>query len=388
MKDGHSIVSPVIVGHTIYAFKDGGMERGLLNLVNYGDHDRFHHVILCLTQAGTFANRLRSPTCEVVELHKRPGNDLRLPGRIAATARRQRMHILHARGWPTLVETAMAARLAGVRTTIYGFHGKTMEDLAGLSLKRQWMQKVVIRCYQRVVTLNSRMRSELAAECRLPQNRIYVIANGVDTDTFRPREDRGTIRATFELPVDRFIIGNIARLDPVKNHEVIFRALHRLREHRCKPFFLLVGEGPHRIVLERQVAHLHIGEDVRLFGYSDHIPELLNCMDVYVQSSFYEGFSNTVLEAMACGLPVLATDVGGTRDLFSDDQGGGYFFQPQDDKTLASLILRLQQDSILRRTIGERVRRRAVQDFSVQNMVRHYENMYLELATAAVQPRA
>jgi sugar transferase (PEP-CTERM/EpsH1 system associated) len=386
MKDGQATAAPVTVGHTIYAFRNGGMERGVLNLVNYGDRDRFHHVILCLTQAGSFASQLTSPVCEVIELHKREGNDLRLPGRIAAAARRHQVDILHARGWPTLVETALAARLAGVRATIYGFHGKTMEDLQGIGLLRRWVQKSMIRSYQQVVTLNHGMQSDLAADCGFSEDRIQIIANGVDVDIFHPREDRCALRAAFGLPADRFIIGNVARLDPVKNHEVILRALRRLQEHQSKPIFLLIGEGPYRATLEREIEGLGVGADVRLFGYSERIPELLNCLDLYVQSSFYEGFSNTVIEAMACGIPVLATDVGGTTDLFAAGQQG-FFFHPDDDKTLAALIIRMQQDSLLRRAMAQQARRHVIEHFTVRAMVRSYEAMYLRLAALSSRRR-
>jgi sugar transferase (PEP-CTERM/EpsH1 system associated) len=378
MSDRQCTEGRIAVGHTIHAFKDGGMERGLLNIVNYGDHDRFYHVILCLTQAGVFADQLRSPACKLVELQKRAGNDLRLPGRIAAAARQYKLNVLHARGWPTLVETALAARLAGIRATVYGFHGRTMEELQGISPRRRWAQKVMIRSYRRVMTLNRRMRAELAAECGLSEDRIRIVANGVNVDTFRPCEDRNAIRAVFGLPTDRFVIGNVARLDPVKNHEVILRAVCRVRDCGLKPLFLLVGEGPHRAVLEQEIRRLQIATDVCLFGYSDRISALLNCMDLYVQSSFYEGFSNTVLEAMACGLPVLATDVGGTADLFESGLEG-FLFQPDDDEALASLIMRFQQDIPLRCSMAERARRYVVEHFSVYTMVRNYEAMYLEL---------
>jgi sugar transferase (PEP-CTERM/EpsH1 system associated) len=379
MNGKQAITKPITIGHVIYAFHDGGMERGILNIINFGDQERFRHIVLCLTQAGAFANQLRSPACEVVELRKRPGNDLHLPIRIAAAARRHQVDILHARGWSTLVETVVAARLAGIRATVYGFHGKTIEDLGGLSFERKWAQRIAVRWYQCVVTLNSRMRSEFATECCLPEERIRIIANGVDIETFYPRKDRGKLRATFGLPTDRFIVGNVARLDPIKNHEVILRALYRLREQGCQPFFLLIGEGSHRPVLEREIERLNMAEDVCLYGYSDRIPELLNCMDVYIQSSFYEGFSNTVLEAMACGLPILATDVGGMRDLFFEGREG-FFFHPHDDETLAALIARLQKDSFLRRTIAEQVRFHIVENFSVQNIVHAYESIYLKLA--------
>ena len=301
--------TPIVIGHTIYAFKDGGMERGLLNIINYGDWDRFHHVIMCLTEAGAFAKRLSSPTHRVVQFNKQKGNDLKLSWRIAEKARQFQVSILHARGWPTLLETAVAARLAGGRQTIYGFHGKTLQDLKGTGMKRQIAERLVVRSYDRVVTLNARMRADFAKNCGLPEDRIDLIANGVDVTTFAPRDDRHTLRVKFGIPTDRFVVGNVARLDAVKNPEVILRAIARIPSQQLRPYFLLVGEGPHRVGLESEIGRLGLYKDVRLFGYSDYIRELLNCMDLYIQSSFYEGCSNTVLEAIACGLPVLATDV-------------------------------------------------------------------------------
>ncbi len=365
----------IVVGHTIYAFHSGGMERGLLNLINYGDRERFRHVILCLTDAGEYATMLTAPDCEVVEFRKKPGNDWRLPWRIAEAARRHRVDILHARGWPALVETALGARLAGVSRTVYTFHGKTIDDLKGLSLKRRWMQKAMIRFYRKVVTLNRQMRSDLAAECSMAESRIGVINNGVDVEMFRPRCDRTALRKKFDLPSDRLIIGNVARLDPVKNHEVILRALRRVHDQQLDAFFLLVGDGPHRPVLEREIHRLGLDSHVRLYGHSKSIPELLNCMDIYVQSSLYEGFSNTVLEAMACGVAVIATDVGGTRDIIRECISG-YFFQPRSDEGLASLILRLAQENSARLLLAERACADARQRFPINLMVERYEDLY------------
>jgi sugar transferase (PEP-CTERM/EpsH1 system associated) len=370
---------PIVIGHTIHGFKDGGMERGLLNIINHGDWSHFHHVILCLTEAGPFGTRLYSPACDLIQFNKRKGNDLGLFWRIAAKAREFKMSVIHARGWPALVETSVAARLAGVRRTIYGFHGKTWQDLQGNRLKRCLVERLVIRSYDRVVTLNPRMRADFAKSCGLPQHRIQVIANGVDISAFRPHHDRFALRARFDIPPDRFVLGNIARLDPVKNHEVVLRALARLRLQQLPVYFLLVGDGAHRAKLQREIERLELCEEVRVFGYSDCIPDLLNCMDLYVQSSFYEGFSNTIIEAMACGLPVLATEVGGTSDIFSQGMEG-WFFSPEDDQTLASLVLRFLRDPSLRDTMGRHARQKVVERFSVETMVRQYEELYRNLA--------
>jgi len=377
--------SPLItVGHVVYAFKNGGIERGILNLINYGDQKQFKHIVFCLTEAGAFSERLQSSTCQVIELHKRPGNDVRLPLRIAMRAQKYGVNVLHARGWPAMVETIVAARLAQVRATVYGFHGKGIPELKGLTLRRRLTQKIVIRAYSRVVTLNRRMQADLAAECGIATDRIHTIANGVDIEAFKPHPDRRAIRERFNLPSNRFIIGNVARLDPVKNHEIILKAMNSALVKRLDALFLLVGDGPHYAMLKRKIEELGLDRNVRLFGYSDCIAELLNCMDVYIQSSFYEGFSNTVLEAMACGVPILATDVGGTGDIMSDGEEG-YFFMPTDHEHLVSLVMRLARDCNLRRTLGTKGRRRATIQFPVQAMVRNYENIYSELLAGSNQ---
>lgn len=379
MKSVRSRTKRISVGHTIYSFKDGGMERGLLNVINHSDSERFRHVILCLTESGSFAEHLNAPDCLVVNMQKREGNDLRLPTRLAKAARQYELNILHARGWPTLVETAVAALLANVKATIYGFHGKTIDDLQGIGFGRRMAQRLFIRCYSRVITLNQQMANDFAGECSLSPSQIRIIANGVDIHHFSAGTDRSDLRGQFGLPPDRLILGNVARLDPVKNHELIIRVLHQLRRHPSRPFFLLVGEGGHRAILEEQIKRLGLAEDVRLFGYSERISALLNCMDLYIQSSFYEGFSNTILEAMACGVPVLASCVGGTADLFTDGEQG-LLFPSNDAAALAQLITRLADNRALRLRMAERARCHVIERFSVQTMVRKYEALYQELA--------
>ena len=104
----------------------------------------------------------------------------------------------------------------------------------------------------------------------------------------------------------------------------------------------------------------------------------MNCMNLYIQSSFYEGFSNTILEALACGVPVLASNVGGTSDLI-DSGREGFFFEPKDHDALAGLITRVQTDSVLLREMGRRARKRTIDNFSVEKTVALYESMYMDL---------
>ncbi len=355
------------------------MERGLLNIINYGHHSEFSHVILCFTEAGEFARLIRSPTCRLIEFHKKAGNDFRLIWNVARVVRQWHVDVLHARGWPTLIETALAAHLAGIRPTIYSFHGKTAREVQGVGLLRRVAQAVGLRTYKRVVTLTNLMREDLAAEAWFAKERINIIANGVDHELFHPRPDRLALRQRYGLPSGRYILGNIARLDPVKNHELLLHVLSRFPRGLDRPFLVIVGDGETRPALERTIKQLGLESDVRLWGYSNETAGLLACLDVYVQASLYEGFSNTVLEAMATGVPVLVTDVGGTRDIIEDGREG-FYFSPNDVPQLCRLIERLRVDERLREQMGRDARDRAQKEFTIHSMVDAYESMYRELA--------
>jgi glycosyltransferase involved in cell wall biosynthesis len=297
---------------------------------------------------------------------------------IARITRKYDIDILHARGWPTFVETAGGAFLSGRAKTVYGFHGKTFEDISGVTLRRRCAQRAIIKLYDRVVTLTPRMRDEVASDCGLSVESIRVVPNGVDVNRFAPQKHKSTLRSAFGIPLDRFVIGNVGRLDPVKNQKTILRSLRQLRRDGIAPYFILVGEGVERSELENQVKTLGLDQDVRFVGYSDQVQDLMNCMDVYVQPSYYEGFSNTILEAMACGVPVLTTDVGGTRDVIESGREG-FFFEPEDHGRLASLIARLQNDRALLDEMGKDARSRTIKNFSVESTVALYENLYIEL---------
>jgi sugar transferase (PEP-CTERM/EpsH1 system associated) len=376
----------ISVGHTIWSLSDGGMERGLLNIINHGNQREFRHVILCLGEAGPLADHVRASNCVVIELKKRHGNDWTVPFTISALAKRLRLDILHARGWPTLVETALGGYLARVRRTVYGFHGKTVEELDGKSLRRRLAERIFLRGYSEVVTLTESMKADLANECHLGSTRVRVIPNGVDPEVFRPADHPHESRAKLGLPVNGIVIGNVARLDPVKNHSSILRALSRLRSLGVEIYLLLVGEGSERARLEREIRGSGLSTSVRLFGRSDNVSELLHCMDIYVQSSLYEGFSNTVLEAMACGLPILATRTGGTVDLLHDGEEG-YLFEPNDDRALASLILELRAID-RRKAMGANGRKRVIENFPTSKMVTRYEQMYRDLVSfQPIEPR-
>ena len=365
----------ICIGHVVHAFSVGGEERELANIVRYGDGVRCRHVIVALTEVGDFGKDLPQDRCTVVALRKQPGNDWSIPGKLATIFKREQVTVVHARGWATLVETALAAWWARVPIRIYAFHGKTISELSGLSLKRRLLQALAIRLYTRLVTLNRLMQQDLARECWLPRSRIAVIRNGIDSSQFRPKEDRKALRQRYGIPGDQFVVGTVGRLDPVKNHEGLLAAVRQLCDAGHSIYVLIVGEGEHRGVLECEIKRLNLQGHVCLFGFSDRVADLLNCMDAYVQSSWYEGASHTIVEAMACGVPVIASRVGGTSEFFHLSQQD-MLFDPHEVAQLTARLLRVMQDKVFRYQYTREIRESALERFSVTAMVGSYEKLY------------
>ncbi len=354
------------------------MERGVLNLVNYGDVSKYRHIIISLTNTGeaNLARQVVSENCQVIELNKQPGNDLRLPILIARTIRQNKIDILHARGWPTLVESVLGGIAQKGLVSIFGFHGKTVEDLQqGVAWKRLIAERVFIRCYQQVVTLNETMQKDFSEECQLPVDKIRVIPNGVDVKKFTPLGEQKTLRKRLGIPVDGVVVGSVGRLDPVKNHEVVFRAIQMLRSRGVDIRFLLVGDGRRHEFLQQEIYRLGIEDNVLLYGRSDSVAELINCMDLYIQSSWYEGFSNTILEAMACGVPVLISRVGGNPDIIPDFLQK-YLFDPGNERELVEIILRIINTPEEKESAGKIGRAHVIQKYSIEKMVDQYQQLY------------
>ena len=184
------------------------------------------------------------------------------------------------------------------------------------------------------------------------------------------------MRRSCGFPDGELVVLTVASLTPVKDHAGLLEAAARLRTQSAVPFRLLfVGEGALRSELERRVGELGLTRHVDMPGASDRVPDLLAAADVFVLPSHLEGMSNAILEAMASGLPVVAKAVGGNPELVVDGETG-LLCRPGDPESMAAAIGRLLQDASLRRRMGEAARKRAVETFSIDAMLRNYADYY------------
>ncbi len=292
--------------------------------------------------------------------------------------REYRPHIVHSRNWGAL-EAVVAAKLAGVPVAIHSEHGYEVDMFAGLPLRRRLFRRAAYSMADAVFALTRELRDFHARQAWVRRDRIGVIYNGVDTERFAPSsESRIAVRRELGLPEASFVVGSVGRLVPIKDHATLLKAATVLVGKGVNVRVLLVGSGPERERLE-SCAKGPLADRVCFAGDSDRIPEMLNAMDVFVLPSLGEGMSNTLLEAMACALPVIATTVGGNPEIIEKEEHG-CLFAPGDAEWLAEKLKLLASDPALIHQLGTEARRRVVESFSLSRMMENYRNLYLELA--------
>ena len=376
---GEAVAEPVRVMHLVHSFGYGGMEVGVAKLANAIDPSIVSTSICSCRPSDSLKERLR-PEVRLFEFDRRPGHDVRLIPQLYNLLRQERPTVLHTHGWATACEGLLAARLARVPLVVHGEHG-TLETRRRNVLVQRWVWGQA----SRVLSVSSRLSERMAREIGFPTDRIQVIRNGVDTNRFNPGR-RPAARATFGLGADQVVLGTAGRLVPVKDQATLLRAWAILRSRGHAFTGLVAGNGPLEFQLTRLARSLGL-DNVHFLGNRPDVEQVLATMDVFILSSEAEGLSNTIQEAMATGLPVVATQVGGADELVVEDETG-LLVPAKNPEVLANAIERLMADTSLRVRMAEAGRRRATQVMALARMVREYVQVYQELAATTASRSA
>jgi glycosyltransferase involved in cell wall biosynthesis len=323
---------------------------------------------------GELESRVDLERVTMLEVKRLRNNDPTLPFRLAWQLRRLRIDILHTHSWGTLVEGVVAAKLARTSVVLHGEHGIMETRLRNIAIQRKlwsWTQQIT--------AVAAPLADQMASLISFPRERIQVIPNGVDIDKFSPRpEMRNEYRRQFGLAPSDQVIGMAARLTPVKNHRGVLAAVRNLANAGMPVTLALAGDGPLRSELQRVAHDLNLGSRVRFLGDLPNVDQFLNSLDVFVLNSDSEGMSNTILEAMACGLPVIATNVGSNSEVVRDNETG-LLVPPRDCAALTHAISSLVVDDRLRQSMGAKGRSRILQLYTMDKMVRNYSQLYHNL---------
>jgi sugar transferase (PEP-CTERM/EpsH1 system associated) len=371
-------VAPLIA-HVVYRFDIGGLENGLVNLINHIPEYRFRHAIICLADYTDFARRIRRRDVELIALHKPPGNSIKLHFQLWYLFRKLKPAIVHTRNLAAL-EAQAAAALAGIKVRVHGEHGRDVNDLDGFNRRYQWVRRLYRPFVQHYIALSHDLQNYLIDRVRIDVGHVTQLYNGVDTEKFRPSvAGRGPLpHALFNDP-SLFVFGTVGRMQAVKDQITLARAFVRAIElapdARARLRLVIIGDGPKREPTQQVLDAAGMQELAWLPGARDDVAELLPGFDVFVLPSLAEGISNTILEAMACGLPVLATRVGGNPELV-DATRTGELVPAADVEAMAHALLRYLREPLRAREQGSAARQTTLDRFSLDRMVTGYMDVY------------
>jgi sugar transferase (PEP-CTERM/EpsH1 system associated) len=363
--------------HVVYRFGVGGLENGIVNLINGLPADEFRHSVVALTSCdAAFCRRVTRPDVQFIGLQKPPGHGWRVFRSIARLFREQRPAIVHTRNLAAL-EMQLPAWFARVPVRVHGEHGRDMSDPDGVDRRYRLVRYMLAPFVTHFVAVSEDLERYLVDAIGIDAYRVSRISNGVDNVKFSPAIAAGS-------PMSRvrpLVVGTVGRLDQIKGQDNLVEAVAcLLRDSPSRRETLrvvLCGDGPARESLRAAIESRGLQDVVELLGERADVADVMRTLDLFVLPSRGEGMSNTILEAMACGLPVVATAVGGNPEIVQEGKTG-YLVPPADPAELASAIARYLDDGHLRHVHGQRGRAEVERSFSLPGMVQRYATLYRE----------
>jgi sugar transferase (PEP-CTERM/EpsH1 system associated) len=364
--------------HIIYRLDYGGLENGLVNVINQLPDDKYAHTIISLKPVTDFRKRLTANNVEVYDLDKRDGKDFGAYRRGWKLLRSIKPDVVHTRNLPT-IDFLLLAYLSGVRSLIHSEHGLDLVESDNNALRYKLLRRSLALLPVRYVAVSRDLQEWLCSEIGIRRRQVSTIYNGVDSSLFNSKDGRRNLSNSEHRQKRAFVIGHVGRFAPIKNQLLLVRAFCLLLERhphlRECVRLSMIGDGPLKKECEQLLADASASDIAWLPGFVSDMPDVYQTFDLFVLPSIREGISNTLLEAMACGLPVVATDVGGTPEIVLDGHTGT-LVESENVEAVADAIMNYVSDSALVRKNGRNARLHIESNFSLTRMTEQYDELY------------
>jgi sugar transferase (PEP-CTERM/EpsH1 system associated) len=359
--------------HIVHSLNIGGLERVVVDLAACSLAEGYETAVCCLAEKGDLAAQAEDRGIRVFEMKKRKGIDPVLPFRIGSLLKKSPFDVVHTHNESGLLYGATGALLSGAENIVHTEHGK--EPDYHEHRIRKITESILLKKVNHIVTVSGRLRGFLAAAAGMEPGRFTVILNGIDPERYRVNRPRDDMKRRIGIPPGCFVVGHIARLVPLKNQKFLLDLFDELKKERQNLRLIIIGSGPLKEELEAYSRRIGISNDVHFLGSRMDIPEILAAMDLFVLTSLTEGISMTILEAMAAGVPVVASLAGGNPEIIRDMVTG--ILIPLDSKEawirqISYLMDHESERSRIARNAGESVARH----FSIATVSEKYSRLY------------
>lgn len=369
--------------HLINSFEAGGTERQAVELLKRLDPARYDVRLAAIQRKGPLYAEIAQQYPRLDEFPLTSfynANALRQIRRLRALLREEAIDILHAHDFYAGWLGTLAAQFTGVRVIAAQRHLRLSERRI-----HDWGRRVINRLAHRVIVNADLIRQHVLETGTAAAEKIVVIHNGLSfqAEPTQREQVRAELRATLQLPPTALLIGTVANLRPVKGHRYLLQAAVSVLRQFPDAHFVWIGDGELRESLQTQIQELGLAQQVYLLGPRSDAARLAQAFDYSVLASLHEGLPNTVMEALAAGVPVICTAVGGALELVTDGVTG-YLAPAADSAKLAEKIIYALANPTESATLAARGRAFVLDQFSMQRMVQRTENLYDELATSPV----
>jgi L-malate glycosyltransferase len=377
-ENGGDIKRRIRIGFVLHVMQVAGAEMLVAEIVRRMG-GWFEPTIICLDGVGPLGEQLRNEGVDVTNLERRPGRDYRAAWRMAGLIQKRGIELVHAHQYTPFFYAALAKLvMRGRFRLILTEHGRHFPDI--VSSKRRLANRWLLGPMADAITGVCKFSTDsLVQNDGFSRKKVVVIDNGIVVDRYSPAADCvGEIRARLGLDPARRHVGNIARFHPVKDQAMLLRAFARVAAAREDVDLVLVGDGALRDSLTELSGSLGIKDRVRFLGIRSDVPEILRALDVFALTSVSEASSLTLLEAMASGVPVVVTAVGGNPELVRNGIDGLHVPRGDADATAAA-VLRILDDPDLAARTGKAARKRVVERYQLDATVSAYIELYRNL---------
>lgn len=375
---------PIKVMQLALSLTIGGTEKLVYDIVRRVDKQTVAPIICCLDEFGHFGERLQAEGFQVYTLSRTPGIDWQMIPKLAHIIEQEQVDVIHAQQYSPFFYAVLSVlyyRIALRKPApklLYTEHGIFYPYRR--KFKHVLLNPILCQFADEIVAISKSLKANMVKYENFPERRIEVVYNGIELDRFaHVSVDSAAKRASLGLPPQAQVIGIVARLNQVKNHPMLLRAFKRIMAQQPDAYLLIIGDGPEEAKLKALAESLQVTDRAWFLGPRSDVAELLQILDVYALSSFSEGTSVSILEAMASGLPVVTTRVGGNPEVVREPETA-FLVESDNDEQMAAKLLELLRDPALRGKMGQAGKARAYAEFAQEKMVSAYTAMYQKLA--------
>jgi sugar transferase (PEP-CTERM/EpsH1 system associated) len=359
-----------------------GMERKVIQLLNSMDRNHFKPFLLSLDGVCGVPRDYLSKDIDLLALHKKRGIQWFLVFKIAKILKSKKIHIIHSHNWAALFHSVVAAKIAKVPVIIHGEHGRDTKEL-DKTFKRYIIRKILYSLVDQIVVVAKDLKNIVISEFHYNGLKVKLIRNGVDIKCFKQKLDLTKVKNKLGLSRDDYIIATVAKLRPVKDIPTLINSFKLIHDKNPRVRLLIIGSyGENTDTLQNEIRELieklEVGPYVKFLGEVENIPELLSVVDIYMNTSLSEGMSNTILEAMASGVPVVASRVGGNSELILDGQTG-FLADMQNPVDFARKVLKILNAPQLKIKMSENSRSIIQKYYPLERAFQKYQNLYRTL---------